>query len=416
MTERMEYSETEERNRVTNESRKTATERNEPTTTLGTRHLSQRRDRYPDLTYVSAPASRGLSQRKAQLYDDFMGDFEEWLGTVGKDTVSKKPMSESSIKPLMNRVDKYFRWLWQMLDRFTIQLKTQYADRFAKSLKQNRIVKSDGESYAGSSKRKIIQAVQKLFEFAAGRQRCEAWTCEYSFDTEATNHADPFTLEERDKLRDASLDYDALPAYSDATPEQRDSTYAYLAQKLGKPKSELSPEDWKKHNESWEIPSLIYVALDGGLRPIEIKCAKVDWYQPGSGTLHIPEADAAKNRDEHTVVLGDRTVKIIRQWIDQREHDERYRDSDRIWLNQRQNPHNSGTLNTLLRNLIDEANIDDQNRNLVWYSIRHSTGTYAVHFGGREQGSEILRHKSPQSISHYSHPTIEAQRETVNRM
>ena len=86
-------------------------------------------------------------------------------------------------------------------------------------------------------------------------------------------------------------------------------------------------------------------------------------------------------------------------------------------LNRKGNPYSSGTLNTLLRNLMDEAGIKKRGRKLVWYSFRHSIGTYVfAETKSLKMVAEQLRQKSRASADQYVHPPPEVKREAANIM
>lgn len=97
------------------------------------------------------------------------------------------------------------------------------------------------------------------------------------------------------------------------------------------------------------------------------------------------------------MTLLPKTVKILERWLEQRENKTKYDGRDELWLNRQGNPYNSGSLNTLLGNLCEEAEIDQKNRRMVWYSFRHSLGTHMTDEGNLAQANEQMRHKSLQS-------------------
>jgi len=119
-----------------------------------------------------------------------------------------------------------------------------------------------------------MKAIKMLFKW---RQHClggETWNPDMSFSTNKSQPKDYFTMKERQKLREAALEYGSIPRYNDLTPRQRDKWKAHLAQRFGKPESEVSPSDWDKAN-GWKIPSMVWVSLDTGLRPIEVERARM---------------------------------------------------------------------------------------------------------------------------------------------
>ncbi|WP_277556218.1 hypothetical protein [Halobaculum limi] len=77
-------------------------------------------------------------------------------------------------------------------------------------------------------------------------------------------------------MREAAMEYGSVHHYNSVTPSERDKWNTYLSQRLQKPKAEVTMKDWEKAN-SFKYTSMIHVALDAGLRPIEIKRSNVHW-------------------------------------------------------------------------------------------------------------------------------------------
>jgi integrase len=188
-----------------------------------------------------------------------------------------------------------------------------------------------------------------------------------------------------------------------------------LAQRFGKPKSDVDKEDWERAN-SWKWPSLIWTALDAGLRPKEVSQTKVSWVDAKNALLRIPPEDAVKNNEYWTVGLQARTAKILDNWLDERECYEKYEDSDLLWLTKYGNPYKSRSLDNWFQKLCDEARIDRSNRNLSWYSIRHSVGREMVKEEGVGAAAAQLRHKSMNSTLRYIRASVEERKDALERM
>jgi hypothetical protein len=65
------------------------------------------------------------------------------------------------------------------------------------------------------------------------------------------------------------MSYGSVPHYNSVTPEERDRWKTYLAQRLQKPKEEITVKDWEKVR-SFKYTSMIHVALDAGLRSMYV--------------------------------------------------------------------------------------------------------------------------------------------------
>ena len=132
--------------------------------------------------------------------------------------------------------------------------------------------------------------------------------------------------------------------------------------------------------------------------------------------IKIPCEDAAKNDSYWTVALRNQTCEALSCWMREREATPAYDGTDKLWLNREGNPFNSKSLNYHFQKLLDLANIDDTNRRLVWYSIRHSVGNYMTEEGELDETKEQLRHRSLESTLQYTNPSTERRRKTLNKI
>ena len=93
-----------------------------------------------------------------------------------------------------------------------------------------------------------------------------------------------------------------------------------------------------------------------------------------------------------------------------------YDDTDALWLTRYSNPYQSASLGSLLKDLRDIGEIPPDGRDLSWYSIRHSTGTYMTHHEDLGAARDQLRHKSKMTTLKYDHAPIEQRQQALNRM
>ena len=216
-------------------------------------------------------------------------------------------------------------------------------------------------------------------------------------------------------IREASLEYGGIPAYSDLSPEQRDRWKAYLAQRFEKPKSTVTPDDWDRAN-GWKIPSLVSTSLDAGLRPIEVERAKTYWVDVPNKVLRIPKDESSKNVENLVVSIQERTAEMLERWLEQRDQYEMYNKTDTLWLTRQANPYQSKSLKDVLLRLCDIADIDTEGRQMSWYCIRHSVGTYMTREEGLAATQAQLRHKSEKTSMKYDQTPPEDRRSALDRM
>jgi len=103
-------------------------------------------------------------------------------------------------------------------------------------------------------------------------------------------------------------------------------------------------------------------------------------------------------------------VNLLERWLAERETREKYDDSDRLWLTRKGNPYSTQSLNGLLDRLCETAEIPTGGRDVTWYSIRHSVGTYMAREEGLAAAQAQLRHKSEQTTMKYDQVPVEEQK------
>lgn len=340
-----------------------------------------------------------LNDRQEIMFESALDRFKEYLLTEGKNPLKQKGYAEDSIDSRVSRVLKAIYYIWK-IDGITMEITPEQADRVINDLNTDDFRRLDGDRYAEGSKRKIANVLTNWFEFHGSD-----WQPKIKFkDGPPQNNADLFTKIEVNKIWNESLVYKSIPKYKNLTPKERDNWKGYLAQELGKPKEEVTPDDWKRVNTSWKFPSVISTERAAGWRPALINRMKVDWYNPDAMTITIPAEQAVKSDIKWIQKMNPKATDPLDRWIEQRENIEKYDDSDHMWLNRKGNPYNSKTLNDLLDNLMENAGINAGGRKLCWYSFRHTLGTHVYHeYKDLKIVAETLRQKSPKSALRYIH-------------
>jgi site-specific recombinase XerD len=361
-----------------------------------------------DITLVPEPTEVLLNERQKVDYELYRREFREWMLGKGKEPEKYEGYSPSTVKKRFYRIDKFFRWVWDRENGYTKSITKDHADEFVDELARDDEV---GESHKGN----CVKALRSYFKWMHHREGTEKWEPDISFSTDDSQPSDYFTMEERKILREASLEYGSIPGYDDLNEREIDDWKTHLAQRYGKDKEKIDRDDWKRAN-GWKIPSIVWVSLDAGLRPCEIEKSSIDWVDLRNGQLRIPKDDSSKNRDNWNVALKQGTVEILRRWIKQRENYEKYNDTDALWLTRYSNPYQSASLGSLLKKIRDIGDIPPNGRDLSWYSIRHSTGTYMTHHEDLGAARDQLRHKSKMTTLKYDHAPIEQRQKALNRM
>lgn len=354
-----------------------------------------------------------LNARQKEVYSAKLARFSEYLATQGKEPKRNIGYADGVLNERISRFHRMVKWLWTT-EGVTTEITTEDVDAINIALEEDQLRKFDGDPYADGSKRKLNNVLKNWCAFQS-----EEWQPKYEFSDNGPkkeNRPDPFTREELKLLTEAALTYKSIPSYNNLTPDERDRWRAHIAQELGKPKETVHPDDWERINHSWKIPSLTRTSRGHGWRPDLVGRLKVQWYEPKTQTIHIPAGKAPKN-DAWNVELTDEEALYLENWLEQRELMERYDGREEIWLNRKSNPYDSGPLNDLLRNLMDEADIETRGRKLVWYSFRHSIGTYVYdEYRDLEIVAEQLRQSTTSATIEYVHKLPELKREAAEIM
>jgi site-specific recombinase XerD len=363
--------------------------------------------RLSDLPVVVEPSKEFLNPRQLEDYRSEREACLIWLLTFGKDPAKADGYAFETVKTRSYRMDRFYRWVWEQEGGYTANVTPEHADEWMRHLARR--------DTSGAHKSNSQKAVRMLLKWRHHEHGLAQWDPDISFSDDNSQPRDYLTREEREAIREAALEYGSVPGYSNLTPSERDRWRAHLAQRFEKPKSEVSPDDWDRAN-GWRIPSLVWVSLDTGLRPIEVKRAVTSWVDIDNAVLRIPKEDSSKNTDNWIVGLRERTAKVLQRWLRQRRTYPAYDGTETLWLTNQDNPFSSRSLRYLLHRLCDIADISVENRQMSWYSIRHSVGTYMTREEDLAAAQAQLRHKSEQTTMKYDQAPVEDRQEALDRM
>lgn len=362
------------------------------------------------ITLVSSKAEEHLNPRQYESYRSHREQLIEWMLNLGKEPSKAVGYAHSTANTRARRLDKFYRWTWTQEGRYTENITTSHADQWMEHLAH--------QDHTSAYKSCCQKAVKTLFKWKSWKNNQDVdWepVINYTDNSGTDQPRDFLTRDERQRIREAVLDYGSIPHYNSLTPEQRDEWKAYLAQRFGESKESITRSDWQRAN-SFKIPSLVWTSLDAGLRPIEVERATVSWIDLDNGILRIPREDSSKNTDNWTVSLRTRTTNFLEKWLEERKHRNKYTGRDEIWLTCNKNPYDCHSLRYIMDKLCELADIDNENRDVTWYSIRHSVGTYMAREEGLAAAQAQLRHKSERTTMKYDQAPIEDRKEALQRM
>ncbi|ESS05703.1 MAG: site-specific recombinase XerD [uncultured archaeon A07HB70] len=271
-------------------------------------------NKYRGVPLVTDKSREYLNPRQEVDYREFRRNLAEWLYNVGKNPGKAEGYSDSVVQTTMNRLDLFFRYVWDQEQRYTTSIGTEDADDWMTALAKR-------DDLSESSCCHYQKAAHKYFKFLRNEKgRDVEWTPTIEFSDPSTNYQvhEYLTREERTRLREAVMDYETIPHYNSLSPEERTRWKKKLAQKLQKPASKVTKQDFLQAN-SFKYPSMIYVALDIGARPCEINRMNTSWLDLQNSVLRVPKEEAAKNREEWICPLKDETVRILERWLYERD-------------------------------------------------------------------------------------------------
>jgi site-specific recombinase XerD len=361
------------------------------------------------ITLVPAPAAGELNEKQELDYRSHRRELIKWCLTKGKDPSKGVGYSDDTIRVRAGHIDRFYRWVWGE-HGYTTAVTHDDADAYMEHLAFDR------DDMGASTKSKYQKSLKMLFRWVADARHGEEWDPDVTFsEPDQRTPQDYLTRDERRRVREASLDMGSIPHYKSVDSDDRQKWKKYIAICLEKPVDEISKSDWDELT-GWKETSLLHVSLDAGFRPIEIERARVKWFDAENDVLRIPADESSKNRENWTVALKSETSDILARWIEERARYEKYEDTDALWLTRRGNPYSSSSLKTILHRACDRAGINTEHRDMTWYSIRHSVGTYMTRAEGLGAAKEQLRHKSSQTTVKYDQVPVEDRQGALSDM
>lgn len=357
----------------------------------------------PELTKDALQAAHA---RAYADYESWKRDVVVWLETEGRDPERLRGYAESTVRQSNYKIDQLMRWLWQQRG-YTTEFTPDDADAFMREHGRH------GHSQ-DANLNTYVKTIKRLFTYY-NREKGKSyeWECKLELNEPSVTNRDYFKQHEFRPLYEAALEHGTVKHYASCSPAERDELRAHLAQRFELPKEEVSKAEFARAN-SFKIPSLVSVSFDCGLRPVEIERSRRRWFHLDEAVLKIPKAESSKNEDNWECVLSNKSVRTLRQWLDERARYEEYEDTDSVWLNKGQNPYSSKSLNYLLTHLIEEAEIEPAGRDLSWYSIRHGVATVWANEENIQDAQEQLRHKKVETTLGYAHSGVGTRRNKVN--
>ena len=288
-------------------------------------------NRVQGIVLLTDEARQYLNPREEIAYQEHRRELAEWMLNLGKNPKKAEGYSYSTAKSRMNKLDLFYRWVWEQENRFIQDMTTDHADAWMRYLAKQDLKESTKCHY-----QKTVQTVFKWQRKA--RNRDIHWKPEIEYTDPSTTYQprEYLTEEDRRKMREAAMSYGSIPHYNSLSPEERSRWKKHLAQRLQKPEEEVTKQDFLDAN-SFKYTSMIYTALDAGFRPIEVQRANIQWVDLDNGVLRVPEEESSKSRENWIVALKPETTSILKKWLQERSTISKYDGRDALWLTQKAN-------------------------------------------------------------------------------
>lgn len=328
-----------------------------------------------------------LTDKEHLDYYEYRGSFLTWLLKLGKNPEKAKGYSPYSVYNTGYRTAEFDRWAWERHGGYSVPPTQEDATQFMEEVALS--------SVSESTKGKKLEALLRYSKWLQDRFGEDEWEFSWNFNSSGGNHQpqDFLSIRERRAVRQAALSMDGNPAYGVEDKDALDTNHG-----------------------SWKFTSLVWTSLDAALRPVEVGKARTYWIDTENRVLRIPKAESSKNEGNWTVSLTRRTAYALKAWLEERANHPRYEDTDRVWLTREGNPYKAKELRRILHRLCETAGIPTENRQMSWYTIRHSVGTHMTKERDLAATKAQLRHKSSHTTMKYDQVPVEDRRDALDRM
>jgi integrase len=331
-----------------------------------------------NITIVPESNADLLSEKERIDYYEHRKALLTYLLKFGKNPEKAKGYSPYTVYNTGYRAAEFDRWVWQngregeKAADYTFPPAQEDAAEYMEEVALSDV--------SDSTKGKKLEMLRRYSGWLSDQYGLSEWEFRWEFKSGGGNSGprDFLSIEERRQVRQAALGIDGNPAYG---VEDKDA---------------LSVTD-----ASWKFTSLVWTSLDTGLRPVEVGRATVDWVDTSNRVLRIPREESSKNESNWTVSLTDRTATALSRWLEEREQHPRYADTSALWLTRQSNRYGANELRRLMHRLCDRAGIDTTSRQMSWYTIRHSVGTFMTKERDLAATKAQLRHKNAKTTMKY---------------
>jgi Phage integrase, N-terminal SAM-like domain. len=104
------------------------------------------------IVLLTSEASKYLNPREEIAYKQHRRELAEWMLNLGKDPAKAEGYSHSTAKNRMNKLDLFYRWVWNNEQRFVQDLTVEHADDWMRHLARQDMKESTKNHYQKAAK------------------------------------------------------------------------------------------------------------------------------------------------------------------------------------------------------------------------------------------------------------------------
>ena len=325
----------------------------------------------PSRTIKLAPKANTEHLNEQQLadYREYRYEFINWIRREGKNPKKYEGYSDYTAYETAYRTARYDAWVWDREDRYTVPPTPEHATAYV----ENEVAYRD---VSNSTKGKVEEALARYHDWIHRTRHIDEWEHDQIFNSSGGDAPRDFlTRRERRRVREAALE-----------------------------------------TGDWREASIILTCLDAALRPVEVRRSRTEWVDVDNELLRIPREESSKNEQDWRTSLTTRTTNALDEWLDVRADDDKYDDTDALWLTRVGTRYSSRSLSRLVKRMCSKAGIDPAGRSLTLYSLRHSTGTFLTAERDLAAAKSQLRHKSSKTTMKYDQVPPDQVRDVLDRI
>lgn len=96
--------------------------------------MTSEREKVDGIVVVPEASEQQLNQRQLEDYRAHRRNLIRRMRTLGKDPETAEGYAHDTTRQRSYRLDKFYRWVWEQEDGYTLHVTTEHADEYSKEL------------------------------------------------------------------------------------------------------------------------------------------------------------------------------------------------------------------------------------------------------------------------------------------